>query len=83
MGGSSLHVEDEVENLYDMFEDWRSSVHVHYERALLNLLKIKRKTSQKVKELAPERNSLLLPRVTWSELSSCFRGCGRGFLISF
>ena len=29
MVGSSLLVEDEVENLYVVFEDWRSSVHVH------------------------------------------------------
>ena len=27
--GSSLLVEDEVENLYVVFEDWRRSVHVH------------------------------------------------------
>ena len=59
MGGSALLVEYEVENLYDIFEDWRSSVHVHYERALLNLLKIKRKTSQKVKELARKKLSSL------------------------
>ena len=59
MGRSSLHVEDEVDNLYVAFEDWSSSVHVHYERALLNLLKIKRKTSQKVKELARKKPSSL------------------------
>ena len=29
MGGSSLLVEDEVENLYLVSEDWRSSVHAH------------------------------------------------------
>ena len=29
MGGSSLLVENEVENLYAVFEEWRSSVHVH------------------------------------------------------
>ena len=59
MGGSSLHVEHEIENLYVIFEDWRSSVRVHYERALLNLLKSKRKTSQKVKELARKKLSSL------------------------
>ena len=29
MGGSSLLVEDEVENFYIVFEDWGSSVHVY------------------------------------------------------
>ena len=42
-----------------VFEDWSSSVHVPYERALLHLLKIKRKTSQKVKELAGKKLSSL------------------------
>ena len=57
MGGSSLHVEDEVENLYVIFEDWRSSAHVHED--LLNLLKIRGKTSQKVKKLARKKLSSL------------------------
>ena len=59
MGGSSLLVEDEVENLYIVFEDWGSSVHVRWERALFNILKIKMKTSQKVKELSRMKLSCL------------------------
>ena len=41
------------------------------------------KDFSKGKKSCLERNSLLLPTVTWSELFSCFRGSGRGFLISF
>ena len=52
-GGSSVLVEDEVENLY-----------VTVEGSL-------------------ERNSLRFIRITWSELSSCFRGSRTGLLISF
>ena len=48
MGGSSLLVEDEVENLYIVFEDWGSSDSIYEERALLRLRKIKMKTSTTV-----------------------------------
>ena len=66
-GGSSLLVEDEVEHLYIVFEDWRSSVHAHQERALLNLLKIKSKTSQEVKELARKKlSSLTKSNLEWA-----------------
>ena len=51
VGGSSLLVEEEVEN----FEDWGSSVHNYPERALFSLIKIRMKTYQEVKELSSRK----------------------------
>ena len=70
VGGSSLLVEEDVEN----FEDWGSSVHNYPERALFSLIKIRMKTYQEVKELSSKKSCLVLPRVTWIEFSSWCRG---------
>ena len=59
MGGSSLHVEDEVENLYVAFRLEEFCPCSLGASSLLHLLKIKRKTSQKVKELARKKLSAL------------------------
>ena len=52
VGGSSLLVEEEVENLYGAFEDWGSSVP---ERSLFSLLNIRMKTYQLVRELSSRK----------------------------
>ena len=56
--GSSFHVEDEVENLYVVLKTG-GVLSMFTASSLLHLLKIKRKTSQKVKELARKKLSFL------------------------